>query len=128
MDPIRETRLPLIGIWILVIGLLAAAAVYFTASPDDGSGAVGYEVVNGQTYPVRAGDTKSSDYQLERIGGKSAVWGVEFTQWLGSLWRGRRLAYTLFIVSSGGCLACFALDHFLTHPRAIRNQPGRQDP
>jgi hypothetical protein len=127
VDPIRETSLHLIGVCILIVGLLAATAVYFTASPGDTSGAIGYEVVNGQTYPVMAGDTKSSDYQLERIGGKSAVWGVEFTQWLGSLLHGRRLAYTLFILSAGGCLTCFTLDHFLTHPRARRNQPGRKD-
>jgi hypothetical protein len=121
--PSSETRFYRVGVCLLLVGLLAAAGVYFTASPDDQSGAIGYEVVNGKTYPVMPGDSKGDESQVERIGGKSAVWGVEFNLWFGSLWHGRRLAYTLFVLSAAGGLACFSLDHLVTrfHPP---DQPG----
>jgi hypothetical protein len=102
---------------MLAAGLLAAALAFAVAAPDDGSEAVAYEIVDGKSYPVMLADSKRYNRDLERIGGKSAVLGVEFMDWFRGLWHGRRLAYTLASLSAGGFLVCFYLAHRLDYPR-----------
>jgi hypothetical protein len=45
--------------------------------------------------------------QVERLGGMSAVYALEFHRWFLSLWHGRRLAYTLAALSAAVALLCF---------------------
>jgi hypothetical protein len=115
--PHQNTQLPIrfrrIGVCILVVGLLGATLVYFTAT-DARYGAIGYESIGGHSYAVMPGDSKSYQYELERIGGKSAVMAADMNTWWASLWHGRRLAYTLAFLSIGACVACFILAHLLT--------------
>jgi hypothetical protein len=106
-------RLLRIGIWILVVGLLAAAVAYFKAGSDGDSGALGYEIVNGQSYPIMPGDSKSYQRQVELIGGKSGLLASEFTDWFADLWHGKKLAYTLAALSVGSSLLCFFLSQHL---------------
>ena len=106
-------RLLRIGVWILVVGLLAASAAYFKAGSDGDSSALGYEIVNGQSYPIAPGDSKSYERQMELIGGKSGVLASEFSEWFARLWHGRRLAYTLAALSVGSSLICFFLSQHL---------------
>jgi hypothetical protein len=106
-------RLLRTGVWILVVGLLAAAVAYFKAGPDEDSSALGYQVVNGQTYPIGPGDSKSYERQMEVIGGRSSVLASEFSDWFANLWHGRRLAYTLAALSVGSSLLCFFLSQHL---------------
>ncbi len=89
-------RVQLAGALIAVLGLLVAAFVWFAAARDadpDGDG---------------TGDVTSQRemQQVERLGGRATVQTVQFDSWLGSLWHGQRLAWTLAILSlvvGGGC-------------------------
>ena len=76
---------------IIAIGLIAAAAVYVSASADPAADLV------AQQREMR---------ELARLGGTAAVQTVKFNLWLASLWHGERLAGTLALlglVVGGGC-------------------------
>jgi hypothetical protein len=109
--PFRSTphgRLRLAGIVVLVVGLLAALCVYLVAANGPGGAdAAGYRIVNGQAYPVALDDASNELRELERLGGKAASQTYRFNHWLGSLWHGERLAYTLAVLSVALSLMCF---------------------
>jgi hypothetical protein len=123
-DRFLRKRLNLIGVLILVAGFPAAALIFMLGS-GDGGGAIGYEIIDGKSYPIMPGDSERYEYELERIGGKSAVLATEFNHWFGSLWHGRKLAYTLAILSAGSSLACFFLAHRLADLPPPKSRSGR---
>ncbi len=80
-----------IGLAIIAIGLVAAACVYVSASAGPSADLV------AQQREMR---------ELARLGGTAAVQTVKFNLWLGSLWHGERLAFTLAVlglVVGGAC-------------------------
>jgi ABC-type Fe3+ transport system permease subunit len=87
-------RVQLAGALIVVVGMIVAAFVWFAAARDgegDGTGDV---------------TSQREMQQVERLGGRATVQTVQFDSWLGSLWHGQRLAWTLAILSlavGGGC-------------------------
>jgi uncharacterized membrane protein len=87
------------GIVILVVGLISAVLTYVLATDDKA-----YEIAGGKQY----------NFQVERIGGKLAVWVVHFDQWFGSLWHGKPLAFTLAFISIGAALVCFLIARSLS--------------
>ena len=105
MQSLYQRRLFQWGLGILLLGWLAALILFMVNGADAGT-ASGYEIIGGQAYPIAAAQSRVDTYNLERIGGKSAVFAVQFNDWLGSLWHGRRLAYLLAIVSSVVGLFC----------------------
>lgn len=76
---------------IMAAGLVAASFVYraHSSDPDDDS------------------LTKRDLYQLEKLGGKQNVISVELDSWLTGLWHGRRLAYTIVVISAIACVGSF---------------------
>ena len=89
-----------IAIAILSIGLLSAGALWLSAKEE--STAVGYEITARGSYAINEGDNKSrEDFELERIGGKSAVLAVHFNRWLTSWFHGKRLAE---LIAAFSCL------------------------
>ena len=69
---------------ILAVGLASALWIYLAAAPGPGD--------------ISADDpTDSKQYQrqMELYGGKANVLAADLVRWLGSLWRGRRLAVTV---------------------------------
>lgn len=112
-DPELQERLRRIGLVILIAGALAAALVFLRAGPDGAPASDRYELVNGVVYPVAPGESKSDAFQAEQLGGAANVVASEFREWLGSLWHGRKLAYTLAFLAFGGSLPCFFLAHRL---------------
>jgi len=106
---VRRLRWRLAGILALAAGLISAALVYRHTglAPEDDGDAIGYEVGPGYSYPILPGSTKRAAVQLEQLGGKANVVAADFRAWGRSLWRGRRLAYTLAALSGAGGLACF---------------------
>ena len=84
-DPHRMRRL---ARWTLLLGLAAAALIYLTAHPPppDPLG----------TDPL---DTKRYLRELEVVGGKGNVLGLQFRQWFAGLWQGRALAGTVAVLS-----------------------------
>jgi hypothetical protein len=80
-----------IGLALAAAGLVVGAIVYVSAS----SGADPDPVA--QQREMR---------ELERLGGTAGVQTVKFDQWMGSLWHGRRLAFTLALLGlaiGGAC-------------------------
>ena len=80
-----------LGLAVIAIGLIAAAAAYFTAGADADTDAL------AQQREMR---------ELERLGGTATAQTVRFNQWLGSLWHGERLAGTLAVLGllvGGAC-------------------------
>ncbi len=110
-----QTRLCIAGALILVLGLLSAVGIYFTAN-DEVGGAIGYQVIAGQTVPITAENSRSYRYQLERNGGKMALVMDDFARWFGGLWHGRQLAYTLAFLAMALSIACFYLADLLSEP------------
>jgi hypothetical protein len=103
-------RLRWVGGLALAAGLLAAASVYHRTARDpaeiEGT-IIGYDVGAGYATPVTTRMTKKTEVQMEQIGGRANAVVAEFREWCGTLWHGRKLAYTLAIVSTAACAGCF---------------------
>jgi hypothetical protein len=78
---------------ILVIGFATAVAIYLTAQPPPAN-PLGYEPK----------DTKQYLRDLELYGGKANVLATELREWFDSLWHGKRLAFTVAVITvSAAC-------------------------
>jgi hypothetical protein len=109
--PQQHSRLHWAGVIILVTGWLAAALIYFVAGSDGDAQAGDYQLINGQVYTTPMGSSKREQQQLARLGGSASVRIVEFDSWLGSLWHGQRLAWTLALMSTAvGGLCIYLAD------------------
>ncbi len=93
---------------ILVLGFVAAVVIYLTALPPPAN-PLGYDPL----------DTKKYLHDLEVYGGTANVLAAEFTEWFASLWHGKRLAFTVAVLT---VIAAFAFKFFATplppHPEA----------
>ena len=117
-----RTRFQLVGIFILAQGLLAATLAFVRAAPDDESNLViGYESMGGQSFPITTKNSKRYQAASEQFFGKAGGQIAELREWLGSLWHGRRLAYTLAVLSIASCATCFYLADFLSYPLPQQN-------
>jgi hypothetical protein len=126
-DAIMQARFQRLGLLVLIVGLLAAGVVYFrTASKSEPAGS-GYEIVGGKSFAMNPSESKRYEYDMVRIGGKSNLLAAEIGQWFGGLWQGRRLAYTLAVVSIGGSFVCLFLAHLLGLPPAPEEKRDGKD-
>jgi len=57
--------------------------------------------------------SKRDVYQIEKLGGKEFVIGLQMTAWFSGLWHGRKLAYTVIFLSAAGSIGCLFLADFL---------------
>ena len=92
---------------MLVVGLLAAVIIFCTARPPEELGILGDDV-----------PTKRESLRLEKIGGRSYILFNDINEWFASLWHGRRLAYTVGVLSIAGFLSCRWLAGFLEYAPA----------
>jgi hypothetical protein len=83
-----EARLRAGTLAILVIGFASAVVIYLTAQPPPGN-PLGYNPE----------DTKKYVRDMELYGGKANMIAYEFRQWLASLWHGKRLAFTVAVIT-----------------------------
>lgn len=104
---IAAKRVRAFGAILLVAGLLAAVIIFCTARPPEELGILEDDV-----------PTKRESLQLEKIGGKSYILFNDINEWFSSLWHGRRLAYTVGILSIAGFVSCRWFADFLEHPPA----------
>lgn len=100
--------------WILAVGLILAAAVYSKTYPGD---------TDPDPNELNADNSKRYEDSVERIGGKSAVLGIEMEDDLTSLWHGRKLAYTLAGLSITASLLCFVFSKLTLHPLPPKEKP-----
>jgi len=96
-----RVRFQHLAVTALVVGLVAAALIY--AFVDDTGPDAAAEIASGRVY----------EYNIERIGGKSAVYAARFNQWLGSLWHGRTLAYTVAAIAIAVAAMCLLAAHLV---------------
>jgi hypothetical protein len=122
----HQKRLRLVGAGILTGGLLIAASIDMQAVLDDAAqqSAPGADRRQFQLTFAPA-ETKRSELAQEMVTGKAGVLGTEVTQWVLSLGHGRRLAYTVAVVSVAGFLICLFLAHpHLADPQAPETPGG----
>jgi ABC-type dipeptide/oligopeptide/nickel transport system permease component len=81
-----HTRIYLLALVIFVVGSISGTLVYLLNTSD--SDAANSIIGNPQAY----------NDQLERIGGRSAVFADQFNRWLTGLWHGERLGITLVVL------------------------------
>jgi hypothetical protein len=84
---------------ILLVGCVAAFLVFLAAAPDTDPDIVGYRLVGGHVFPVRREDSLRAVRTLESVGGSAYVDAAELDDWIGALWHGRRLSYTLVVAA-----------------------------
>jgi hypothetical protein len=73
---------------ILAVGFAAVVVIYVTAQPPP-ENPLGYDPM----------DTKKYLHDLEVYGGKANVFAAELREWFDSLWHGRRLAFTVAVIT-----------------------------
>lgn len=84
--------------WLaLILGLTLAGWLWLNPGSSQGP-AIGYEIVGGQAFAVGPGDSKSYNYDVERMGGKFAVLQEELSQWFLSQWHGQKLARSVALL------------------------------
>jgi len=98
-----HARFRILAAAILVIGLGCAVAIYWNAGPDTGSD---YEL----------DETKQYLRSLELYGGSANVLATELRNWLGSLWHGTRLAFTVAFMTVVAAFVCWLLSLDLPAP------------
>ena len=94
---------------MLVVGLLAALVIYVLARNSSAPEA-----------PDFSGDRRFN-FELERLGGKSAIYLASLNRWLGTLWQGTQLAWSVGVLSILIALLCFWLANFLSYPLPEEN-------
>jgi hypothetical protein len=102
-----QVRARWLAVICLVAGLVLSAAIFSHTSPTDS---------DPDPYELNAQNSKKYEDQLERIGGKSAVLGVEMQGWWDSLWHGRQLAYTVLVITVLSSGACFLFSQLEVRP------------
>lgn len=86
---------------ILAVGLCLSVAIYLTA---------GEQAENPLADQME--NTKAYQRSLEMYGGKANVLASEFSQWFGSLWHGRTLAFTVVVIA----VLVAAIYYFIASP------------
>jgi hypothetical protein len=95
----------------IISGLLVAMVIFGCARQKNDS------ELSGDSY------TKRDLFELDKIGGKSYILFTNLNDWFASLWRGRRLAYTVGVLSVAGFLGCRHLAKSLERARTS-NDPN----
>ena len=90
---------------VLVLGWSVALAVGLFGE-DRPADVLGYEFAGGEAYELQVSDSKRYRSDLERIGGKAAVFADDLNRWFAGLWQGRRLAWTIASLSTIAALGC----------------------
>ncbi len=104
-------RLHLASAAILLIGAVAAGIVFLTATPRVDEDVVAYRISGGRAYPVTLEHSTRDVQILEAEGGRANVAAAEFSGWIGSLWHGRRLSYTLAAITLALAGLCAGIAH-----------------
>ena len=86
-----QTRLYIIALIILVVGVGSSIVIYFSAGGIDTENPLGDQI----------DESKSYQRSLELYGGKANLLASQFMDWFNSLWHGRSLGVTV------GCITGF---------------------
>ena len=81
------SRCHVVTLAILMLGLGSSAIIYLTAGETRVDPFAEFE------------NSKKFAYELERMGGKSAIFANEINKWFSSLWHGEALSYTVAVIT-----------------------------
>ncbi len=100
-----HSRIRQAGLLLLALGLLSAAVIYL------------YAISHPDLHPAPdlSADRRYS-FEVERMGGKAALYIAALNRWLGSLWHGTTLAFTVASLSVLLALLCFWLANLMAYP------------
>ena len=118
---LSRRRLNLAALAVLAGGL-ALALLLHTVSDDAPPPSASYTIVDGVAHAIPAHASRRYVSQLERFGGKAAVLFDEWIDWIASLLHGRRLAWTIGVLSVLAALGLHAFALYFTPPDP---PPGR---
>ena len=99
------------GVAVLFAGLTGAALIYVNSAE-----------IAARDPATEMASRRAYERSIELFGGKAMVTMVRFNQWLGSLWHGERLAFTMGVLSILVALACFWVAGRVSEPT-----PGDED-
>jgi hypothetical protein len=109
----------LLSALLLVIGLIGSAWIFAAPADSSGVGVTGYDLVGGQAFAVKTGDSKRDLYEIERMNGKFGLIAGQISQWWQSQWQGWHKARSIAILSvalaSLGWLVARELDLHALH-------------
>ncbi len=91
-----QTRLRVVAVAVLIAGLVSAVWIYLAAQPPKPN-PLGYEPEDSKQY-LR---------EVQMYGGTANLLATELREWIGSLWHGKRLAYTVAVLSALFASGCF---------------------
>jgi hypothetical protein len=100
-----QTRLYLISVIILLIGLSSSIWIYLTV--ENSKNFFGYEIAGGNAYLIMPENSKKYIHDLNLYGGKAAVLADEFNRWFVGLWHGKSLAFTVAFITVFTALGFF---------------------
>jgi hypothetical protein len=120
-----HTRLRFLGAMVLLVGLGSSVLIYQQAG-DYAGHVLGYEMINGVTYPLMSQDSKKYRHDLELIGGKAAVLSDELSHWFVGLWQGKSLAFTVAGIASFIAFVLFFISNHLP-PRLPSDDPQQEN-
>ncbi len=112
---LTRRRLNLAALAVLAGGLALATLVHALAE-DAPPPSASYVIVGDAAHAVPAHASKRYISQLERFGGKAAVLFDEWIDWMASLVHGRRLAWTIGVLSVLAALGLHAFALYFTPP------------
>ncbi|MDR1275684.1 MAG: hypothetical protein LBL72_04800 [Candidatus Accumulibacter sp.] len=105
--PSAGKRLTFVALAVFLLGQALAVLIHFTA-PEVWDG-IGYEIIDGKVYAVPVHESKRYRLELERIGGKAAIFADDVNRWFSGLWKGKKLARTVSLLSIVASLALWRL-------------------
>ena len=118
--PDPKTCLHLVSVIVLLVGLGTSVSIYRTAE-DSSDEVLGYEIIDGQAYPVMPEDSKVYLRNLQRYGGKEMVLLDDLRRGFAGLWHGKSLAFTLaFITFLVSFAAFFIANHLPSNSKAAK--------
>jgi hypothetical protein len=101
-----QTRLYLISVIILLVGLSGSIWIYLAAA-NDSKQVFGSEIAGGNAYLMTPENSKKYVHDLELYGGKANVLANEFMSWFAGLWHGKSLALTVACITISISLGVF---------------------
>jgi hypothetical protein len=99
---------------VLTIGMAAAAALW-ALSPSDSSTARNAVSANGSPASSASYMTPREEYEIEKVGGKPAVYVARFDRWLSSLFHGKNLAGLTAVISLLLAFVCWRESRWQRH-------------
>jgi hypothetical protein len=104
-----QTRFYVSALVVLLAGVCAAVAIWFSSADDPGPPVWQFVAIDGKAAPIAPGESKRYVRELQQFGGKAGVLFDELNRWFAGLWRGRSLAVTIGWIAVFLSVALFLL-------------------